>query len=741
MSLLLRRPRGEELLLTIIKTGLYLSLLLAFIVSDTTMFPYLFGRAIFFQILVEILLIPWVILLVFYPLYRPKLFLAKVKGQSSWWQRFKHAPEIVISWAITIFLLWSVLSAVLGLNPARSFWGPAERMTGVFTLLHFGLYYFMLISVLPRLYVWRWFLRGLVLVALINSAMVVYQGLVLKIFRPWAWFGGASIAGTFLLFCPFIILIWYFSERELLARRSRWVRLFFLIFMVASELLVTAAIFVNGTRSVWLGLMFAGFVGFGVTPYFLSKSRPVGDPAKSAKVRWRLFYWGYVGAVAVLIAFLFTIMSGSLPAKWYTRIPALDRVRDLAAFGVGADRLLVWQEGLKAVFDHPITGYGPENFQAAFNRHYNPQIAALDTAGFTIQFDKTHNQPLEFLVCLGWLGLFVYLGIFAVMFYGLMRKRGALSLVLSLFLLAYFTQNLFTFDTPISYWLLFIFCALIYTHLKQPLSAGDKFAPTKTTPAVALIFLFILLPISASAIYFLNLRPFLASRLSAQGHVQVEKAPLPAIFNPYYAALQLRPVTAFDLREAMVMDIFARLTGWSKENEPVIAFIIQELKKNSPDDYYSQLMLGQLYNLMGDKDAAFFNDARIHLLKAADLANSRYQVHSALAVAYLGLGEFRASAQAIEQAMRLGYKPSQFMDFMTLGLVYGQLNDLAKSLLNFEQALSIAPSNTKVLGALSALYKERGEIKKARELAGQILAIDPTMRSQVEKFLSDLPKE
>ncbi|HCR14628.1 MAG TPA: hypothetical protein DIU29_00155, partial [Candidatus Jacksonbacteria bacterium] len=79
--------------------------------------------------------------------------------------------------------------------------------------------------------------------------------------------------------------------------------------------------------------------------------------------------------------------------------------------------------------------------------------------------------------------------------------------------------------------------------------------------------------------------PFLASRLSAQGHVQVEKAPLPAIFNPYYAALQLRPVTAFDLREAMVMDIFARLTGWSKENEPVIAFIIQELKKNSPDDY------------------------------------------------------------------------------------------------------------------------------------------------------------
>ena len=60
----------ETGLRTILKLGIGLTLLIPFIVSNSTFFPYIYGKGLFFQVLIEILAPIWLALILFYPKYR-----------------------------------------------------------------------------------------------------------------------------------------------------------------------------------------------------------------------------------------------------------------------------------------------------------------------------------------------------------------------------------------------------------------------------------------------------------------------------------------------------------------------------------------------------------------------------------------------------------------------------------------------------------------------------------------------
>src|SRR3989344_7492897 len=93
------------LLHKIIKIGLYAILLLPLVVTPFTMFPWQFGKVIFFQIIIEILAFVWLML----------------------WLQGPGSVELRklnrLDWAVIIFLVILVVTAITGVNFNNSFFG------------------------------------------------------------------------------------------------------------------------------------------------------------------------------------------------------------------------------------------------------------------------------------------------------------------------------------------------------------------------------------------------------------------------------------------------------------------------------------------------------------------------------------------------------------------------------------------------------------------------------------------
>lgn len=113
------------MLKNLIKFGIYLSLLTPLIVTKSTFYPFIFGKAIYFQILVEVLFILWLFT-------KPKLK----------WSR--------INIALLIYFSVLFITTIFSLDFLRSFWSTQERMTGFFNLAHFGLFFLIISSTLNK---------------------------------------------------------------------------------------------------------------------------------------------------------------------------------------------------------------------------------------------------------------------------------------------------------------------------------------------------------------------------------------------------------------------------------------------------------------------------------------------------------------------------------------------------------------------------------------------------------------
>jgi hypothetical protein len=105
--------------------GLFvLTWLAPFLVFRDLLFPYITSKAFFMRVLVELMLPLYAYLLLTRPELRPDL-------------RRNRLHQAVLA-----FLFFSLLAALFGVNPLKSFWGNFERMGGWYYLLHLTLLYF-----------------------------------------------------------------------------------------------------------------------------------------------------------------------------------------------------------------------------------------------------------------------------------------------------------------------------------------------------------------------------------------------------------------------------------------------------------------------------------------------------------------------------------------------------------------------------------------------------------------------
>ena len=125
-------------LLNASRLGILLVLLMPLVVTSSTLFPFIVGKAIYARIMIEVTFGAWVVLVLVAPEHRPKR-----------------------SWILIAFGVWlvaSIIAGYAGVSLQRSLWSTYERMQGIIDLAHWAGFVLVAGSVFRSVNDWKWLL-------------------------------------------------------------------------------------------------------------------------------------------------------------------------------------------------------------------------------------------------------------------------------------------------------------------------------------------------------------------------------------------------------------------------------------------------------------------------------------------------------------------------------------------------------------------------------------------------------
>ena len=450
-----------------VRSGLGLVLLLPLYVAPGMVYPFTTGKAFAFQIIVEVLLPPWVLLLAISPAHRPR------------------PSPLTIS--VAAFVAIVALADVTGVNPAHSFWSSFVRMDGLNGLLHVLVFFAMLRSVVTTDTGWRRYFAASSAVSVIVAVLAIGDRLASPTERGGATFGNPLPLGAYLL-CHLFIVTFLLCREERRGRRG---------VLAAAAVLQAVALVATGGRGVLLALFVAAAGVVAVTAF----RRGLRGPERLVR---NLAVAAVVIAIAATTALFAARAAGFIPDS-----APLSYAFDRRSLGI---RLFLWDTAWEGIKERPLLGWGQENFYVVYGRRHDPSGWADYPWA-----DRTHNVLLEWLFAAGVPGLLAYLALFVAAARGLRgaARAGRLSALeatmLGGLLAGYLLQNLLAFDTLQTYVVFFSVLAFL-DHVAAPESR--PIADAQMVPALGGGFAFAALAclVSLVALYELNGRPMRGAR-------------------------------------------------------------------------------------------------------------------------------------------------------------------------------------------------------------------------------------
>ena len=445
----------EQWLVPSIWVGLSLLLLMPLVVTSSTIFPFIVGKATYTRGLIEILVVLWLLLAVASP-------------------RYRLGP----SWILTIFAAYVVinlLAALFGSSLQRSFWGDYRRMGGVFDLIHWMALLVVLISMVRTTAHWRRLFNLNLGVSLALALLGLAQHFNLEVVSDIFWYfeakerlditlGNPTYVGAYMMVNAMVataFLAHSFVARpppKPVPRRKRrrrrveqegvsyWLtgaRTFWALVIVLNLWVML----LSGTRGAVVGIT-AAVLFTGMVYALLGSRRRLRATAGVA-----------TAALLPLVLGFPLLRETAVYEKLAERNVTLERLRNV---GISErlstqNRLVTVRIGLEAFAHAPILGWGPENFAIAFQRYEKP-------GDFNTSFlsDQAHNRPLNELTTTGVVGFVVYLLLWGRMGQILYRRIRAypeedlFTVLIGAALVAYFVQNLFLFDAHAIYLQVFL---------------------------------------------------------------------------------------------------------------------------------------------------------------------------------------------------------------------------------------------------------------------------------------------
>ncbi|HEY4497210.1 MAG TPA: O-antigen ligase family protein [Candidatus Paceibacterota bacterium] len=618
----------KKIFFWIIKGGLFLIPFIPLYVSRSLFFPYITGKAFIFRTIVEIVFFAWIFLAIFYPEYRPR--------------------RTALFWSVIGWLAVVTLASIFGENPLRSFWSNFERMEGLAAYLHLAAYFVVLGSVFKKS---DW---------MIFFSLFAVSGLVENFYALFQWLGylaspqgGLRVDGTIgnpTYLAAYLIFILAFSLFLFFEYRFLFVRLL----LALSILFTLTIIYFTATRGATIAILGGLFLG-GILYLIFAPPSPFRKKAR-------------VGVVVFLIFVL--VITGSL---WFLKDSAF--VRDNSVLSrltsislterTVESRFKIWVMGWEGFKEHPILGWGPENYNIVFAKYFNPELWRQEP-----WFDRSHNVVLDWLINAGILGLLSFLAMLFCAAYSLWQGycNKAISfygfLIFFVTLAVYFVQNLFVFDQIATYISLFAIFAFAQAHGELPIAVP---APRRQTLMYAPFVLVILAIFAASTVYVVNGRAYSANRSLLEG---LKGGNIGIAFSHYQKALSSGPLGRSEATEQFVR--FALTAGGmqnvdSKLKDSVLRRAIEVAEENvaeHPQDPRAYLFLGNLYQNVGmlDKAIEILNQAIV-------IAPRKQQVYFELADAYMRRGSLEDAIRAFEEAYMLAPDFNQAQINLAVGYI------------------------------------------------------------------------
>lgn len=594
-----------------------------FVSSQYFIFPFIVPKVLLFRSLVLILLFLYFILL--------------YKNKEAY-----HTTRTPMNITILFFLGSFAVSTFVGVDWYRSFWDNHERMLGLFTLIHYIAYYFILSSVYKDSKDWLLFSR----VFLFAGSIVMLIGLWQRVVDPQALLnsGAERVASTlgnsiyvssFGIFLLALGAILFFEER---VGRYKMMAIF-------GGVLGFGGILLGGSRGSLIA--FCVFVAvFFATLFALRK-----DVFLRKKIAVSF------GILLVLGGVIFAFRN----TAFIKSIPAVGRLAD-TSFHTSTPRTMAWGVAYDAWKEYPLFGWGPNNFFYAFNKFYRP--AFLEHGWGETWFDNAHNIVMNTLAVQGAVGLASYLAVFIVAFFVVWRAYIKEKLqvttiaVLCGFLVAHFVNNLFVFENPTSYLYFFFLLAFINSTETVKLSQNVKHKRTSIAyiGAIGIVLLIIF--------FKTNVNPAKANMYSLAA-IRNLRDPGGAVELMKQAYGQYSPHTD-DIRADFARASYPVMVNlYNGGRKDVIgqlyAFNYEELKKNltlHPLDIRTHMILAEQLTVQAQiaKDLKYLYEAERLLENALKLSPKRQQYKFYLANIKMQIRKNDEAIALVKEAIEDDYK-------------------------------------------------------------------------------------
>lgn len=434
------------------------------------MFPFIAGKAFAFRILVGIAFIAWLILAIRRPEFRPK--------------------KNCILLSLILFLIVIGIANILGQNPYQSFWSIFERMEGYVTMLHLFAFFLVATSLIKTKKTWFNILAASTFISIImiwlGFAQLANPETISQGNRLDATFGNPIYLAIYNLFHIFFALILIFNRDYF---QKNWQKIIFGVIGFLHLIILYFTI----TRGAVLGLMVGIFVVVLLNIILIKKASP--------KI-WKTSLFALIAGI-ILLALFFSFKE----SNFVQSSPLLSRFAEInLQSGTSGARILNWQIAWEGFQKKPILGYGMGNYSVVYDKYYNPALH-----GNEAWFDHTHNIVFDWLIAGGLLGLLAYLLLFLALFSQIYKSENYSLVEKNLFvglMVAYFAQNLFVFDSQITYLSFFLVLAIFANEKAKEINVF-KVEIQKTTQNILIVAI---LTVGLYGIYQLNTPGYFAGK-------------------------------------------------------------------------------------------------------------------------------------------------------------------------------------------------------------------------------------
>ena len=641
------RPENEgvAILAFAVRVVVFAVLLMPIIVTTSTFFPFVVGKAVYARVMTEIAVLFWVPLIIISTKYRPRFHWIFV--------------------AISSYICISFISAIMGVSFQVSFWSTFERMQGINDLIHWMIYITIMVSICRSKQDWITLITLNLLVSVIVCSIgighFVQVNLISSLFpfitentRLESTLGNATYIGAFCgtnLFLGAALTSLSLqgrsnstvnkADRQIKKRRSQRRRrtnpntsnswygknlIYLRSFWIFAATVNGLALIMSGTRGAILGITIATIF---IAAVYIIK----GDN----NIFRRLSIVPFIGLLTITLLLLLGQGNPSIE-KYKDRIPVFTRLTSISMDDASIiSRKQTWEAGLRAFTDKPIFGWGPENFIVAWGRYFD------ESSGVTERFDQAHNKIIEELTTRGVTGLIAYLAIWIVLgtiifkqFIGTRGGEQGFVILIAGGLCTYFVQNLFLFDTPTSYSQFVIMLAVVVS-LPNITGEGESSVEEEAGPQsntlraylpnfgnrlkrshTAVIAAGVAVPLILFALYYLNVQPYKAAQHVLAGKITAQQGRWNEAFPHFKSALANSHGMSNQPRFQMLKEF---TQGWPNmtESERKTSIDIMEEESHKaialePDNFRVHYFLSRYYMVAATLQPDLLKRAQVYLL-------------------------------------------------------------------------------------------------------------------------------